>query len=236
MAGVGLGPSGEELSAYELKRLETIAKNAEFMRSLGIEEAAAACAAHKPARREHKKDEKKKGPAHPRRRSRRSGGELPEAEDGMDGEDFSYRDPNDVSAMTPAELHQWADQVRPTLSLSLSRSLWGYRDGLSHDSPSSRTVGDSYRDPGSLSLSQVRQTVLRNDWLDALTAEQQERVRQANDTWLGPFAAFTARFGGHGESPVSVANLKNVLQQVMRLVSGAGVTCKQRAGCFAQGR
>ena len=82
----------------------------------------------------------------------------------------------------------------------------------------------------------MRQTVLRNDWIEALTPEQQERVRQANATWLGPFAAFTARFGGHGESPVSVANLKNVLQQVMRLVSGAGVTCKQRAGCFAEGR
>ena len=82
----------------------------------------------------------------------------------------------------------------------------------------------------------MRQTVLRNDWIEALTSEQQERVRQANATWLGPFAAFTARFGGHGESPVSVANLKNVLQQVMRLVSGAGVTCKQRAGCFAEGR
>ncbi len=109
MAGVGVGTGGEQLSAYELKRLETIAKNAEFMRSLGIDQAVAAC---KPvARPKEPKAKKAPQPMHKRRRSRRAGGELPEEEDG-DGEDvFSYRDPNDVSVMTPAELHQWADQV-----------------------------------------------------------------------------------------------------------------------------
>lgn len=82
----------------------------------------------------------------------------------------------------------------------------------------------------------VREDVLKSSWVGSLNTEQIDRLHQANDSWLGPFAQFTARYGGKGEGPLSRQNLKSVLRQVMMLVSGAGITSNKRDGVFAEGR
>lgn len=83
-------------------------------------------------------------------------------------------------------------------------------------------------------------TALREDIFskleEQLTEEQKERVNKANDAWLGPFAEHIAQFGSEGGGPLSKANLRSVVKQVMRLVSGAGLTTDKRGGSFAEGR
>eukprot|EP00908_Phaeocystis_cordata_P025989 Transcript_8466.p1 GENE.Transcript_8466~~Transcript_8466.p1 ORF type:complete len:332 (+),score=102.12 Transcript_8466:66-998(+) len=83
---------------------------------------------------------------------------------------------------------------------------------------------------------QLRDTVLSQGWFGELTEQQQQRVHEANDTWLGEFTWFTAQFDMQGERPLSRPNIKNVLKAVMKLVSGAGITCDKREGSFAEGR
>ena len=72
--------------------------------------------------------------------------------------------------------------------------------------------------------------------MEGLDEAQQQRVRKAVDEWFGPFAEFTARFGGKNESPISRANLRSCLKTVLMLVSGAGVRSNKREGAFAEGR
>ena len=108
---------------------------------------------------------------------------------------------------------------------------------------------DTWRDPNDVSqmsqvekrgwCDQLRDAVLSRPWFDELTGEQQQRVHAANSAsggWLGEFTWFTAQFDMQGERPLSRDNTKSVLQKVMLLVSGAGVSCKFRDGAFAAGR
>ena len=175
-----------ELSAYELKRLETIRRNAEMLKSLGIDDAVASMrpAAKSPPKR---KQPKAAQPLNlPRRRSSRAAG-LVEGEEMEEAP--SYRDPNDVSQMSTAEFRQWCEAVL---------------DGAASA-----------------------------EWLDSLTAEQKARVEAAKE-WLLPFAEYTAR--PPDSRSLSRPNLKNVLRQIIKLVSGAGVDTDKRSDIFAAGR
>ena len=175
-----------ELSAYEIKRLETIRKNAEMLKSLGIDDAVASM---KPAAKSSPKRKQLK-PAQPlnlpRRRSSRAAG-LMEGEEMEEAQ--TYRDPNDVSQMSNAEFRQWCEAVL---------------DGAASA-----------------------------EWLGTLTAEQKARVDTAKE-WLLPFAEYTAR--PPDSRPLSRPNLKSVLRQIIKLVSGAGVDTDKRSDVFAAGR
>jgi len=103
----------EGLSAYELKRLETIRKNQEVLRALGIDEALAgmrSAAKPKPAT---KKQPAKTEATLPQRRSRRSGGLDPQQENEEDdGVLPTVHDPNDVQQMTQQEVSSWCSALR----------------------------------------------------------------------------------------------------------------------------
>ena len=111
---------------------------------------------------------------------------------------------------------------------------------------------DGWRDPND--LSRMTQTEKRS-WCDdlretvrtkvvddfALTDEQRTRLDAANRPeeeggWLGQFVWFTSQFDMDGERPLSRANIKSVLRQVMLLVSGKGIKCKGRDDLFAAER
>ena len=191
------------LSAYELKRLETIRKNQEMMIAMGLDVAISSVRAPaKPAPPKKAPVAKKPSVTTARRGSRRLSGMEVECGEGAEGEADLYeqsepwRDPHDVRQMTPAELREWCSTLRQDVLQSRSMA----------------------------------------EWFEELTAEERERLELANGGWLGPFCEFTARFGGSGEAPMSRENVKSVMKQVMKLVSGAGVTDKKRDGKFAAGR
>jgi len=80
---------------------------------------------------------------------------------------------------------------------------------------------------------------LEHPWTASLTEEQRQRLHAATDEstgWFHPFLTFTANFGGKGEGPLSEQNMKDVARQVMKLVSGGGVTYNHRDGVFCENR
>lgn len=108
----------EELSEYELARLETIRKNQLAFESMGLGDAVAGLRAAASRPKLPKARSKPRPAADPsaRRSSRRLAGEAA-ANGGLvdsDGEKDHpvYRDPNDVSAMTAPELKAWCDALR----------------------------------------------------------------------------------------------------------------------------
>ena len=108
----------EELSEYELARLETIRKNQLAFESMGLGDAVAGLRAAASRPKLPKARSKPRPAADPsaRRSSRRLSGEAA-ANGGLvdsDGETDhpAYRDPNDVSAMTAPELKAWCDALR----------------------------------------------------------------------------------------------------------------------------
>ena len=189
----------EELSAYELKRLQTIKENALAMAALGITDAVHELRAISSQPPKPKAKRKPKAPvvAARRRSSGRLAGDAPMDDVEIDENDAAvqvenWRDPNDVGQMTAFELRKWC--------------------------------------------ANLLEDELQKPWVLALTDEQRGRVVKANEEWFGPFTEFTARFGSANEGPLSKTNLKSVVQKIMKLVSGAGITCDKREGSFAEGR
>jgi len=105
---------------------------------------------------------------------------------------------------------------------------------------------EEYRDPndvGQMTVTEVTEhccklceDVMQLSWADALLPEQLERVQRAKTEWLTSFAVHIAQFGSATQGPPSKANLQSVVKQVMRLVSGAGLSTDKREGVFAEGR
>jgi hypothetical protein len=118
----------EGLSAYELQRLETIRKNAEVFKALGLDSAVSGM---RSVPKKPKEPRAPKQPAVPTtvRTSRRLSGDVA-AYDGLHDDDEAepdidvYRDPNDVSQMTSHELKVWCDQLREdALAAALADTL-----------------------------------------------------------------------------------------------------------------
>lgn len=135
--------------------------------------------------------------------------------------------------------------VMPTMQRS-SRRLSGDVAPLEGLEASDDDDLQAYRDPNDVSQMLPAELAvwckeLREHALETATeqlvldAEQAQRLQSAQ-VWLQPFTEFTARFGGNKESTMSKANVKLVLKQTFKLVSGAGVTTPLRDGVFAQGR
>ncbi|KAL1495911.1 hypothetical protein AB1Y20_014554 [Prymnesium parvum] len=188
----------KDLSQYELQRLETIRQNALAMQAMGLQEAIEDVRWKPKISSPSKQRKVRLDPVASRRSSRRLAGDvaldddLGSASEAETAAVTAYRDPNDVSQLTAAELKSWCNRLR--------------------------------------------EEVLQGPWRRTLTHEQDERLLHANSAWLGPFTEFTARFGGKSEGPISRQNIKSVLKQVMRLVSGAGITSDKRDGVFAEGQ
>ena len=178
------------LCNYELQRLEQIRRNREMLVKLGLEQAASELRApQQPTKPKKRTPAAETGPPAKRRHSRRIGGEAADVEDDDDGaREYAYRDPNDVGAMTDAELSAWC--------------------------------------------SKLLQEQLDSDWVARMNEDEQHRVRKAADEWLVPFTEYTSL----NPRPLSRSNLKSILKQVMKLVSGAGVDHDEKSDHFGAGR
>ena len=102
--------SADELSEYELQRLETIRQNALAFAAMGMEDAKLRMCRPKQV----KQPKQSRSQPITKRSSRRLSGDAATLRDLEDLEDEPeiYRDPNDVSQMIPSELKAWSEQLR----------------------------------------------------------------------------------------------------------------------------